>query len=94
MRGAAPLVGEAEATAVGGVLAPAKLIRRTAPAAWKSAYHSSPVAGLTSSEGGRVGGGARVLAAQGAALGRGRGQGAPTPPGGSPHGLTGLPSWP
>jgi hypothetical protein len=46
--GAAPLVGVAEATAEGGVLAPPKRIRRTAPAPWKSAYHSSPVAGLTS----------------------------------------------
>ncbi len=43
----------------------------------------------------RIAGGAQVLAAQRAALGgRRRLARRPSPPGGSPHGLTGLPSWP
>ena len=45
-------------------------------------------------EAGRVARRAQVLAAQRAALGGRRVMVPPTAAGGSPHGLTGLPSWP
>ena len=72
---------------------------RVGAAGERVAGRPAPVAGSTRmiepSRRGRIAGRAQVLAAQRAALGGRRGQRrARRRPGGSPHGLSGLPSWP